>query len=496
MRFPLLSLSRRGKVILACALVLIWIVVHQQISQMDGRFFQPSTHGAQGFVLYLFGDYSRAAKAYRAHFQDEFRSGRTTGDPRLDALLRGDLGAAKQLSRNALEKDPNDVGALLTLGEIALEENAFEQALRLFSDVLKKETEQFDALLLSSLANARSGVYGKAIELFNRAFRYNRIESRVTTFLKAMEATGDLANLPASERPLCLLAHYYRYFRIFDHSNARLVIAYAEKAIASGDRPDDAYLTMGITYEREGKRQKALSAFLKAIELNPTHAYAYRWASMVYSARGDLVNEYRMKKAAFENSPEDSFYASELSQFLENKMGDYHQALALTQRFLETAPDDLGALARMGSLYGSIGDYERSVESYKKALSLAPRNPFLHDGIGYALRELGRIEEAIAAYQTALALKPDLGRAHIQLAYLYRKQRRLPEAIREYEIAFQMQRWEVRYLVDLCTLYHWASEFQRAARCFEQVLSEDPRNTVAQHLLPYTLRNLHQKGLQ
>lgn len=495
MKIPRLSLSRRGIiVILTCVCVLAWVFGRQRILQMDGRFFEPSGHGALGLVFYLFGDYARAAKSYQAHYQEEILGGGSFGDQTLDAIVLGEKARATALARAALERDPDNIGARLTLGEVAYEEGAFDQALQWFTEALERKPEDIDALVLSSLAHARTGAYESAIERFNRAFRFNRVESRVTTYLKLMEATGNFASKPAPEKPFCLLAQYYRYFRIFDHSNARLVIAYAKKAIAAGDRAADAYLSMGITYEREGERARALSALLKAVELDPKHAYAYRWAAVVYSARGDLANEYRMRRAAAESAPEDPYYTLELGEFLETRMGDYQQALALVQAGLEKAPSNVELLGRAASLYTSMGEYERAVEVYQTALSLAPRNPFLHDGIGYPLMELGRLEEAMTAYRAAVALKPDLSHAHLLLATLLQRQRQTPEAIREYETAFRFRRPETRDLAQLCALYHWSSQFQRAAGCFRQVLAEDPRNRVANDLLPYTLRNLQQKG--
>jgi len=496
-KIPRVSLSRRWVVFLViCACLLVWVCGRQRVMQMNGRFFQPSDRGILGLAFYMLGDYSRAARAYRSHYAGEVLEQGSLGDPQQDALLLGDHATAVALSQDALKRNPDDVGALLTLGEIAYETGALDQALRLFVEVLDRQPDQIDALLLSSLASARSGDYGSAIELFNRAYRNSWMPPRLTTYLKFMEATGDLAKVREPGKPLCVLAHYYRFFRIYDRSNANLVIAYAKKAIAAGDHPADAYLTMGITYEREGKRAQALSALLKAIELDPRHAYAYRWAAVIYSARGDLANEYRMRKAAADLAPDDPFYALELGEFLQVEMRDYHQALALMQKALEKAPNNIEALARVGSLYASIGEYGRSVEVYQKALSLAPQNPFLYDRIGYPLMELGRIEEATTVYRTAVALKPDLSHAHLMLGTLHQNQRQIPEAIKEYETAFQIQRPEARDLAPLCALYHMSAEYQRAAKCFRQVLSEDPRNRIAHSLLPYVLRNLQQKETQ
>ncbi len=490
MKIPRITISRRGRVILAVAILVLWVLVRQQISQMDERFFQPSLSGTKGLAFYMVGDYTGAARAYRAHFRELYQKERTAADPGWDALLRGDLQAAEEISRKALEKDASAIGPLLTLGEIALEKDAPDQALGIFERILETAPDQYDAHLLSSVAQARSGAYGKAIDSLNQALRTNRIESRITSFLRALQTMGNLARLPKEGKPLCLLAHYYRYLRVFDPSNGRIAVAYAKKAIASGDRPPDAHLTLGVIYAKEEKREKALNAFLKAIELDPKHAEALRWAAALYSSRGDILNQYRMIKAAFEAAPQDPFYTNHLDDVLVEKLGDIPQAISLHQRALENNPKNVRALERLGYAYGFIGDDERSLEYYRKAILLEPLNPSLYEGMGHSLNELGKAEEAITAYHKALSINPFRPAAHIGLAHIHNSKGRYREAVKEYEAAFTYGERNVNEFSQLCTLYHVVSEFERAAKCFQRVLAEDPRNAQAQHLLPYTLKNL------
>src|SRR5581483_11980233 len=460
-----------------------------QISRMDPRFFPRSFLGMKGLIFYEMGNLSGAAEAYRADLTEASRTGRPSSDPAWDALLRGDLEEAGEASKKRLEKDPSEMGALLTLGEIALERGDLGEALNRFEKVLEKETDQFDALLLSSVVQARLGQYEKSVRLLNRALRYNRVESRMTSFFAALKEAGELADLPKEKRPFCLLAHYYRYFRIFHPSNGKVAIRYASKAIASEDQIDNAYVTLGVVYDKEENPEKALASFLKAIEANPQNAEAYRRSAMIYSHRGEMLNEYRMRKAAYE-AERDPFYFGHLNNFLTEKMGDYHQALALSEGALATAPNDVKALHWVAHLYGFTGDPKRSIEYYQRARLLEPENPVFYQGIGSGLSELGRKEEAIEAYLKAASIDPSRPGPHFGLAALYRDQRHLSDAIQEYEKAFRFAQGEINLQANLCILYYQVSQFQRSADCFKRVLILDPRNKTAQHLLPYTLTNL------
>jgi superkiller protein 3 len=491
-KFPFLpkTMSVQAQVVAALCLVLVWSIAYRHFSQMDERFFQPSLSGIKGLVFYEIGDYRSAALAYRARLREAYSEERTAADPAWNALLRGDFESAASLSQTALEKDPPGIDPHLNLGEIALERGDLDGALRHFDQVLLLETDQFDALLLSTVARGRQGDYSKAIDLLNRALRRSRVESRITSFLWALRTAGEWAQLPKGERPLALLANFYRYFRIFDSSNKRKAITYAKQAIAAGDHPDEAHLTLGVIQVKNRENDAALASFLKAVEINPRHAEAHRRAAQIYSDRGDLSNEYRMHQAAYQNAPEDPFYADAFSYFLSEKLGDYYQALALTRQFLEAKPESIPLLERAGYLSGFIGEQEEAIDYYQRGLALNPDNPSLYEGLGYTLEQMGRLEEAAAAYEKSISIDPGRSGAYLGLALIHHRERRYPEAIDAYETAFELGNDDSRVKTNLCLLYYRISAFERSVVCFREVLRKDPRNATAEHLLSYALQNI------
>jgi tetratricopeptide (TPR) repeat protein len=482
--------TRTGKTLLILAVLLSWLFARHHLSQMDERFFQPSLWGAKGLVLYFVGDYSGAAEAYRGHLQYVYSQGRTTGDEGLDAIVQRDYRAAKELSEHAITKDPANVRALLNLAEIALEEHLPEQALPFAEKILITERDQYDALLLSATAYARMGKYNKAVDALSRAIRHGRTESWITSFLMALHTTGELTALPSSQRPLCLLAEYHRYLRIFDDSHADITMDYADAAIRSGDRPDEATFIQGVIFEKQRRQDDALERFLKAIEINPKHAESYRRASWIYSDRGDLLNEFTMQTRAVESAPDDPFYAISLAVGLRDKLGDYHQALRVMLTLLDAAPQDPDAMIQVAYLYHLVGEEERAIVIYRVLLQRQPNNAEYHQRLAESLAELRRDDEAIAMLREAVTLDPRNSAAHIGLAEIYMDRRRAAEAVTEYELAGSL---DINSHTNLCTMYQFTFRFQQAANCFRRLLAVDPQNAQARQLLPYVLMNLREK---
>lgn len=481
-------LRRYGPVLMAGLLIVLVFSVRQQLKGMDDRFFQPSLNGALGLGYYLIGDYTKAARAYRAHFKEVAESGASTGDPVIDAILRRDLRTARLENGKRVAGQPDNIDLLVTASEIELEDGRPAEALQQLFPVLRREPHNRDALLLAASAHARLGSFDAAINRLKTGLSATSSGSWGRGFLLSLETTGILKG--SEIQPMCLLAHYYRYLRIFDPSNARPAIRSAWRAIEANDRPDDAYLSISLVLGRQGDREAALAPALKAIEINPRNAEAYWQAAILYQERGGVLrNEFLMWKGAFEAEPGDIVYRDAFVKFLLGRLGDYRQALQVGRAGLETDPDYVPLRKKVAETYFLLGEYERAIQEFQPLLTIQAEAVDAHNLIGDSLARLGRYEEGIAAYQAVLSIEPSNTIAHVGLGGIYLSQHRRREAIRELEAAFQAGYDEIEPQTTLCSLYMSESDYRKAKDCLKRVLIEDPENKMAQHLYPYLLKN-------
>ena len=480
---------RRHKLLAVLLLVgLYFLVILPQFSQMDSRFFMPSTAGLRGLAWYLSGSYSRAAVSYRQHLRDTVAAGASFGDPAYDTYLRGDSLGARSLARQAIQQDNSRLEGLLTLGELAIQDHDLDQAQQVLVEALALEPRNYDALLLSSVAYAQAGQYDQAVTAVSQAVRQQRTETRITAFLSVLHMTGDLAGRPTRERPNCLLAHYYRYLRIFDSSNASLAITSAERAIEEGDRPGDAWVTIGIVQYREGAGDEVLPSFLKALEADQRNQDAYVWAAKLYGERGDLENEYRIRKAAFQALPEETY--ADYMPFLVDKIGDYTEALRLSLANLHDRPQDADVLYYVGLLYHRLGDEDRARRYLEAALQYDASNAYLYLNYGALLLDMWRPQEAIAVFSKAIALRPSWPELYTNLGNAYVDARRFREAATAYETAIRLGDNGVPIHSTLCVVYEFSGAFERAVTECELVLARDPGNTSASRMLTHAKKNV------
>lgn len=498
MRLHLPSIPRGIKIAASIAIIVVFVQAQHQFRGTDPRFFQLSVKGVQALTLYLIGDYKNSAVAYRLHFQELAQNVTLSESSAYQALIQGRFDVAKELSRTTLDGDPHNIDALLNLSELALRDQAPDQALQFLSKVLELQTDQYDALLLSSIAHASKQAYSSAIHDLTRALRWNRTETRLTSFLATLEMTGDLTDRDHPDRPLCLLAHYYRYLRIYDETNARLAIQFANQAIELGDHPSESYATEAIIALRQHRPDEALLLARKAIEKDARNAAAYRITATVYADRGDLDAEYEARLGEMNAAPDDEFYTKSVFYFLMDKVGDYYRALEVAKKLLASNPDNATALGKVGYFHSLIGEYDQAIDYYNQAIALEPENPEFYGkrGLGWSLTELGRTEEGVAAYRKASTLAPRNSEPHQALGVLYYRQRRLADAIEEYEQAVRLGESGYYTLIGLCQSYDWLGRYRPAMACYQHILALYPNDVQALRQLGHMQRNIKSGAVQ
>jgi protein O-GlcNAc transferase len=479
---------RTQTLLLTGAIVVLLLLAFDHLGRMSGRFFGRSWPSMRGLAHYLAGDYGGAARAYR----EELRRRASGAAPLTSSLLlaRGDLEQAESRARAEAQIAPTDPEPVLTQAEIALARRDWASAVALAGRVLATRRDDYDALLVTAVAHARQGSAPAAVDALKRALRYEKAERRATVFFAVLEATGDLDDRPVQARSNCLLAHLHRYLRIYDPGQAGPATRYAQRAIETGDRADDAHVTLAMIDGKQGRPTAVLARLQQALAVNPRNTAALLGVARHRSDRGELAEAYRLTRAAFDAEPHDPFVAATLHGLLVQKLGDYRQALVLAEASLVRDAGDAEAWWRQGSVLLHLSDYPRALQSYQQAATLAPRTAELEDGIGHVLLRLGREEEALAAYQRAIALDPLRPGPHFGLGSIHGNARRWADALREYELGYALGGRDVGHVVGLCSLYLETGRRAQAGACLAEVLTRDP-----DHVEGWSLQE-HLRGVQ
>jgi TolB-like protein/DNA-binding SARP family transcriptional activator/Tfp pilus assembly protein PilF len=176
----------------------------------------------------------------------------------------------------------------------------------------------------------------------------------------------------------------------------------AEQALALDDRSADAHVSFAASLQWRKNWRGAEREFRRAIQLNPSHATARTWYSLLLAGFGE-----RTLRQALDESRR----AYELDPFAVVASGnygwqcylarDYDCAIQQHRRTLEIAPAYARGLNRLGLTYAQMRMVTEALEALEKAVELGPdRTDFLAD-LAYAQALKGDKATAVATLKRA-----------------------------------------------------------------------------------------------
>ncbi len=288
--------------------------------------------------------------------------------------------------RHALALDPSFPGLEMNLGLALFKANRFQEAIKPFSDELKKHPGDQRLLILLGLSHYGMGDYLVAVPYLKRA------------------AANDPQNLPLR----LTLAHAC----LWSKQNSCVMEVYKE-ILALNAESAEADMLAGEALDEEGKVAEATQQFRAAAKANPKEPN-------VHFGLGYLLWEQKQ----------------------------YDEAAKEFQAELANDPTSAQALAYLGDTYVELNDYTSALPALEKAVAAAPSIAFVHRDLGIVYASLDRKEEAVAELQKAIALDPKDVTPHWRLGRLYQSMGRKEEAKAEFDKASTMNKQSVQALVE------------------------------------------------
>lgn len=164
------------------------------------------------------------------------------------------------------------------------------------------------------------------------------------------------------------------------------------------ERSDPYYwMRMGFWYGRIGKKEKALEAFKKALELNPEDAKAWNNIGVVYHEEGEYGKAIPYFKKAIALDPTDHRFWYNLG-LAYHRIGAYEDAIVAYNASLHIMEARAKVWNDLGVTYRVTGELDKALTCYDRALGLAPQDPDIWFNKGLLLDRMGKNEEAMYCY--------------------------------------------------------------------------------------------------
>ena len=420
----------------------------------------------------------------------------------------------------AISDYPNYTEAILLLGEVNLRNGNAQPVIASMVDLLQKRPGLVQAQLLLAEAYFLQGRLDDAVAVFREQIKtspqdpgaYLRLGlilqrlGRIEEARKAFEEAQKLA-------PDNLIAVTQLVDLDIASKDFRAAAQRAQAQLQKTPQSPVAHFLEGKVYAAQGEWNRADSALIKALELDPNFSSAYGLAITTYLATNRLPEAIAQLEALLAKNPKDT-RALMLSALIYEKMNDFSKARDTYEKLLSANPDfapalnnlaymcaerfnevdkayDLAQKARalrpgeaaiadtLGWILYKRGDYQQSLTLLQESARNLPNHPEILFHLGMVNAMMGRMDEARTAFRQALSVPddfPDKEEAQRRLAMLETgdsKESKLSTT--ELEKILKEQPDDISAQIRLGESHEKQGAFAQAAVAYEEAAKQNPK---------------------
>ncbi|HTM51664.1 MAG TPA: tetratricopeptide repeat protein [Bryobacteraceae bacterium] len=197
------------------------------------------------------------------------------------------------------------------------------------------------------------------------------------------------------------------------------------------------WLNKGVSLAALGLRDRALSCYDRALQINPHFAEAWSNKGNVIRDSGRLEEALACYAQAVASDPELDL-AWHNKGATHDMLAQAPEALACLEKAIALNPHNVMAWSSKGVALDHLGRNEESLACFDKAMRLHPRFAAALANKGNQLRKLGRLEEALACQVRALEINADLLEVWYNQANVLSDLKRDDEALASYDKALAL----------------------------------------------------------
>ena len=246
---------------------------------------------------------------------------------------------------------------------------------------------------------------------------------------------------------------------------------------ATQNRPNDfaAFELLGNASLEIGRLDDAMSAFQRAIALNPGTAFAYCQIAWIHYQIGTPYQAIAAFEQAIANDPHLVNAYQGLGWLYVRKLFDYERAILTYERGLSANPGDPSLADYLGSTYARMGQTEKALQILEQSAREFPNAVFVYSSLCYIYFRMNRLEEAAACARREIAMR-DGHSPHRVLGLIHLQEGRNEEAIAELERAIQLEALDYEARAALAKLYRAGGRLSAAQDQYNTGLTQAARD--------------------
>ncbi|MEQ8974053.1 MAG: tetratricopeptide repeat protein [Coleofasciculus sp. C1-SOL-03] len=235
--------------------------------------------------------------------------------------------------------------------------------------------------------------------------------------------------------------------------------------------------------------ENALSAYNRAVELQPDYAEAWQ-------GQGDALLGLGKPEAALDAYDQ----AIQIQRQYPEAWKGRGEALAALQRYeaairafdqvTELQPEDVDTWERRGMVQMKLQRYSAAIASYDQALEIQSNYASAWYQRGWALHNLQQYKEAIKSYDKAVEHQPDFAESWYQRGNAFVNLNKHRDAVDSYQKAVQFQPDFYRAWYSQGSILNTLNQYEEALVAFEQAVQLQPNSYEAWYGRAWALHQL------
>jgi len=310
-------------------------------------------------------------------------------------IRKGDIGSAVALLKRLVQEQPKAVKAQLLLADAYRLQGDLEDALQVYRQLAGLMPQSPEIQLLTGMVLVQQGQKGEARKAFARA------QEVAPDYMPAVE---QLVELDLGEK---------EYSTAFQR---------VETQLGRNPKAPEPLMLEAKIFLAQGNTNKAETALLKAIELQPDSRGVYLLLAQLYVASHENEKALADLKQVLAKNPND-VSALMLTGVIRNEMKDYNGARDFFEKLLAINPNFGPALNNLAYLYSEHFDQlDKAYAMASRARDLRPYDAPTADTLGWILfqkrqysRALVLLQESAGKLSTSPEVEFHLGMTHYML---------------------------------------------------------------------------------
>jgi tetratricopeptide (TPR) repeat protein len=361
----------------------------------------------------------------------------------------GNIDKAILLIRKAIQLDPRSAYLSRELATIYLQNKEEQNAQAVVEELLARQPDDVDALILYGSIKQMRRETGAAIQAFEKVIRLD----------------------PAQEKIHSLLAGLYLEAK--DLAGAERVLS---AMIARFPESYDGHFLLGRVHQDRGRAAPAAKQFRKAAELDPESIEPLFELLKIAREGGKRDELLRISQEILERDPDNSRAQLELALYY-RQSGMKAQADQILRRLGEKSVSEFEVVLQLVQFYVDPKKYADALVLIQGMLAGAPDSPDLHHLKGFSLFGLKKNTEALPEFRQVTPESRFYSDAVVHIAFILQEQGKTAEAVEQLVAASRMNPENTEFKYYLGTIYEEAGQLDEAEKSLKEALDKDPRNS-------------------